>query len=29
MLGDVRRPTLSDLFVAVMEGGSRPMEVVR
>ncbi len=29
MLGDVRRPTLGDLFVAAMEGGSRPMEVAR
>ena len=29
MLGDVRRPTLADLFVAVMEGESRPLEVVR
>jgi len=29
MLGDVRRPTLSDLFVAVMEGAPRSMEVVR
>ena len=29
MLGDVRRPTLSDLFVAAMEGGSRRMEVAR
>ena len=26
-LGDVRRPTLGDLFVAVMEGGSRSVEV--
>jgi len=28
-LGDVRRPTLGDLFVAVIEGGTRLMEVVR
>ena len=26
-LGDLRRPTLSDLFVAVMESGSRTTEV--
>ena len=29
MLGDVRRPTLGDLFVAAMEGGSRRMEGAR
>jgi len=28
-LGDVRTPTLGDLFVAVMEGRARSQEVVR
>jgi ABC-2 type transport system ATP-binding protein len=29
LLGDVRTPTLGDLFVAVMEGRARSQEVVR